>query len=272
MFGDLKVDFRVIDDFSARQAAFVSGSTDLTIGTIDSFAFDLAKGIPGTVILVLDQSFGADGIVVSPSIKETSDLRGRKVAYTRGSPAHFFLVNVLRDAKLTVNDIQSVQVDNPDVAAQAFIAGSVDAAVTWEPHISEIVNSGKGRLMESTRTRPGLIVDVMTASNEVIAQRPDDLTKFVRGWLAAVARIEGESPKEWAAMAKGLNLPESDLRKMAGGLHFADLEMNREYLIGSAPKAATVFENAVAIWRGGGLIDREAALAPAFTQRFLPQP
>src|SRR5690348_13786474 len=33
-FGDLQVEFPILDDFTARQNAFTSGATDLTISTI----------------------------------------------------------------------------------------------------------------------------------------------------------------------------------------------------------------------------------------------
>ncbi|MDT7951673.1 MAG: aliphatic sulfonate ABC transporter substrate-binding protein [Acetobacteraceae bacterium] len=61
-----------------------------------------------------------------------ADLKGRRVAFTKGSSAHNMVVKVLAKAGLTPSDIQPVYLQPPDAAA-AFRSGSLDAWAIWDP-------------------------------------------------------------------------------------------------------------------------------------------
>ncbi len=65
-------------------------------------------------------------------VRTLADLKGRRVAYTRGSSAHNVVVKALARAGLTPADIQSVPMQPADAAA-AFRNGSVDAWSIWDP-------------------------------------------------------------------------------------------------------------------------------------------
>ncbi len=64
-----------------------------------------------------------------------ADLRGRRVAYTRGSSAHNVVVKALERADLTPADIRSVLLQPPDALA-AFRSGTVDAWAIWDPFLA----------------------------------------------------------------------------------------------------------------------------------------
>jgi sulfonate transport system substrate-binding protein len=66
------------------------------------------------------------------SIRTLSDLRGKRVAYTKGSSAHNFVVKALALAGMAPSDIQSVFLQPPD-AGTAFRSGSIDAWAIWDP-------------------------------------------------------------------------------------------------------------------------------------------
>lgn len=68
-------------------------------------------------------------------IKTLDDLKGRKVAFKRGSSAHNVTVKVLRKAGLKPEDVQQVDLAPPDAAA-AFKNGSIDAWSIWDPYLA----------------------------------------------------------------------------------------------------------------------------------------
>ncbi|MEX2695559.1 aliphatic sulfonate ABC transporter substrate-binding protein [Rhizobium mongolense] len=68
-------------------------------------------------------------------IKTLEDLKGKKVAFKRGSSAHNITVKVLRKAGLTIDDVQPVDLAPPD-AAPAFKNGSIDAWSIWDPYLA----------------------------------------------------------------------------------------------------------------------------------------
>ena len=68
-------------------------------------------------------------------VRTVADLRGRRVAYTRGSSAHNFVVKALEKAGLSLSDIQSTPLQPSDAAA-AFRSGAVDAWAIWDPFLA----------------------------------------------------------------------------------------------------------------------------------------
>jgi len=270
-FEGVNVSVDVLDDFTARQAAFVSQQHDFTIYTIDSLAFDAGKGVRGAIVLILDRSNGSDGIVVRHGIDQVADLRGMRVAYTRGSPAHFLLVNVLRGAGLTIRDIRTVEVDDPTRAAEAFLAGSVDAAVTWEPYLGQITRQERGRVLVSSRTLDR-IVDVLVASPRVIRDRPEIVQAVVSGWMRALDELGQPRQDTYRIMAAGLGLPEAEFQTNSEGVLFGNRQMNQDWLNsppGQATRAHQLFREAAAIWREEGLSESPESSGPFVDNRFV---
>ena len=65
-------------------------------------------------------------------IRTLADLRGKRVAYTKGSSAHNFVVQALASVGMKPADIQSVFLQPSDAGA-AFRNGSLDAWAVWDP-------------------------------------------------------------------------------------------------------------------------------------------
>lgn len=65
-------------------------------------------------------------------IQSVADLKGKRVAFNKGSNVHYLLVRALEDAGLDINDVTSVFLPPADARA-AFERGSVDAWVIWDP-------------------------------------------------------------------------------------------------------------------------------------------
>jgi len=104
-FEGIDVQLQVVEDTAARRAAFSSGRVDASTDIVDSFANLLAVGIQGSVVLKLDESIGGDGIIAKADIHSIQDLKGKVVAYPPGQPSHFFLLSLLEDAGMTIDDI-----------------------------------------------------------------------------------------------------------------------------------------------------------------------
>jgi sulfonate transport system substrate-binding protein len=68
-------------------------------------------------------------------IKTVADLKGKRVAYNKGSNVQYFLVKLLEKHGLKYNDVQSVHLPPPDARA-AFEKGAVDAWIIWDPFLA----------------------------------------------------------------------------------------------------------------------------------------
>ncbi|VWC88654.1 ABC transporter substrate-binding protein [Burkholderia aenigmatica] len=78
-----------------------------------------------------------EAIVVLPDspIRNVAQLRGKKVAFNKGSNVHYLLVKALEHAGLTYADIQPIYLTPADARA-AFVQRSVDAWVIWDPYLA----------------------------------------------------------------------------------------------------------------------------------------
>ncbi|WP_024513965.1 aliphatic sulfonate ABC transporter substrate-binding protein [Bradyrhizobium sp. Tv2a-2] len=69
------------------------------------------------------------------SIQTVTDLKGKRVAFGKGSSAHNLLVAALEKAGLAWSDIAPTPLAPADATA-AFIKGSVDAWSIWDPYLA----------------------------------------------------------------------------------------------------------------------------------------
>lgn len=255
-FGGTDLQYRTIDDLAARHAAFRSGELDIMASSMDLWVQEKAQGLEGRIFLVTDESAGGDGIVAKPEIRTVADLRGKKIAFARATPSHYLLFKVLQAAGLTPADIEQVQMEDPGNAGQAFLGGKVDAAVTWEPFLTQVRDSGKGHILASSKDFPGTIVDVLVASSKLLA-KPDALKRSIRGWLRSVEYIKAHPQESAQIMATGLNVKKEDAEGMMAGLQFADTARNEYFFSSSDPDKsplAIVALDAGKFWEGQGII------------------
>jgi sulfonate transport system substrate-binding protein len=68
-------------------------------------------------------------------IKTVVDLKGKRVAYNKGSNVQYFLVKLLEKNGLKYSDVQSVFLPPADARA-AFEKGAVDAWIIWDPFLA----------------------------------------------------------------------------------------------------------------------------------------
>gem|GEM_PF-38900 len=81
-----------------------------------------------------------DGAFSSPS-----DLKGKKVAATRGTDPWFFLLRALDSVGLSSQDLTIVQLQHPD-GEQALLRGDVDAWAGLDPHMAHAELTAGARL------------------------------------------------------------------------------------------------------------------------------
>src|SRR3984885_16124224 len=122
-------------NYSDSIAALSTGQLDANSQTWSDTLGPLQKGLPLKAVLINDNSFGNDALMVSPRIHSFADLKGKKVALEQFSVSHFVLYTALSRHGLSPRDVTVVHLAGGDGAA-AFISGRVDVAVGWNPWIS----------------------------------------------------------------------------------------------------------------------------------------
>lgn len=136
----------------------------LNVGSID-FSADVADTVPvfaqaaGARIAYVARetpSPDAEAILVPQNspIRSLADLKGKRVAVTKGAGVHYLLIAALQSVGLRFTDVQPAYLTPADARA-AFASGNVDAWVTWDPFFASVEQQDKVRVLSTARGLAG---------------------------------------------------------------------------------------------------------------------
>ena len=199
----LEVELIVMEDPKVRFPALAAGQIDVAVSTVDTVLNYLSDQQGYRYLFAIDDSKGGDGIVADQDIESVADLKGRSVAYAEGSVSQFYLGVLLKEAGLSIKDVETMNMTAGDAGA-AFVAERVDAAVTWEPWLTRGQQAPHGHLLVDSSTSPGLITDVAITTPEKLEARPDDMKALYRAWVKAVEFQKANEKEADEIMARGV--------------------------------------------------------------------
>lgn len=215
-----------------RHLAVASGDIQCAATTVETFMIWNANGVPIKQLFQLDMSHGADGMVVRNDIASIADLKGKTIAASApGTSPYFVLAWMLNENGLTLDDVTVANLE-PSAAAQSFIAGQNDAAMTYEPYLSAVRdNPEAGKIIATTVDYP-IVMDAFGCTPEFIAANPDAVKALAQSYYDALAMIEGEPEKSYEIMGKDVKQTGEQFGKSAGYLEWQDLEANKAFMSG----------------------------------------
>ena len=145
-------------------------------------------------------------------VPDLAGLRGRRVAYTRGSSAHNMVVQALARVGMVPADIQSVPLQPSDAAA-AFRTGAVDAWAIWDPFLAIAQADPATRVLVQA-------TDVAPSSSFFLARRawavgsPDQVVALLDA-INGAAAWAGAHPGELAGMMAEVTGVPLDIQRVA---------------------------------------------------------
>jgi NitT/TauT family transport system substrate-binding protein len=159
--------------------ALLAGKLDLAgIGGADIFG--LNARVPNIkIIMVTDYSGEVDGILSSNKILKPEDLKGKKFAVEDTSYELVFLGEFLKRGGLTEKDVQLVLMPGEE-GAKAFMAGKVDAVVTYDPFITTALKMRKDAKLLFSPKGTSVIANSIVAHGKVIEERRNDVLAYLR--------------------------------------------------------------------------------------------
>lgn len=279
---NLDVEFVLLEDPSAKLAAFIKGDIDIMWDTVDSFAREASelkeKGLKARAIIQEDWSRGGDGIVALKTIKSVEDLKGKRIATTKFTPSHWLLLFLLAQSGLSPQDRAQIEnnlvwADEAPKAAAMFKAGKVDAAVTWEPDLSGAVTArqNEAHVLVSTTAATHVIADTLVARQQLLDEAPKSVQSFVAGWFDAISVMKEDPQGTNQIIADALKLTTDDVSGMLSGLKLTPFADNALFFGLSGPKAYfdTLFNGAFIIWRKKGVVTAVVDAPDFKDQRFV---
>lgn len=195
-------------------------------------------------------SEGADGVIAAQQIQKLSDLRGKKVAFEVGSPSHFLLSYFLDNEGITTNDLVVVNSTAPDAGA-AFLAGQVDAAVTWEPWLSKAIERPGGHVLIDSKSLT-LFPDMMYVRDDVVNERSQDVRALLRALFSAIDFISQNENEAATIIAKNFKITNPEVKEQLATIRWLSYEDNIESFAKNQPN--DLLQKAADLWLKLGLV------------------
>lgn len=207
-----------------------NGMIEAACLTLDEALFLMQDGMDLRVVLVMDVSHGADVVMASPEVDSLQALRGKRIGVENAAVGAVMLDAALQAGGLQAEDVTIIPLP-VDEHADAYRAGRIDAAVTFEPVRSRLLTMGARVLFDSSQI-PGRIVDVFVVRSEIAAAHTKALKELLQGHFRAREYLASQPQDAAKRMAPRLN---GDALAQFSGLKLPDIEANRDLLGGNSP-------------------------------------
>jgi len=215
-----------------RHLAIASGDIQCAATTVETWVVWNANGVATKQIFQLDKSYGADGMAVRNDIASIKDLKGKTVAASApGTAPYFTLAWFLKKNGLTVKDVTVVNLE-PGPAAQAFVAGQNDAAMTYEPYLSTVrAAPDKGKIIATTLDYP-MIMDTFGCTPKFLADNPKAAKALADSYFEAVEMIAKDQAKAYEIMGADVKQSGEQFGNSAKYLRWQDQAANKTFFTG----------------------------------------
>lgn len=213
-YSDIEITWDSFESGPPENEAFAAGQED--IGLIGDVPLLVAKSSGQETVTFAKLSAGETTVAltlpVDSDITDPAQLKGKKIAYVKGSYGQHFLGLVLEQAGLKFSDIEEVNLPNSDIG-NAVATKQVDAGIIWEPGLSATLATGEIKiLLDGTGIKNNNVLFFATQS--FANENPDALVAFINAVEHANQDIV-EQPEEVAkSLTEEINLPEETLLEL----------------------------------------------------------
>ncbi|CAO4163243.1 aliphatic sulfonate ABC transporter substrate-binding protein [Methylorubrum populi] len=189
-----------------------------------------AQAANANLVYAAAQPRGGSGSAIllpkGSNIATLAELKGKRVAFAKGSSAHNLTVAALEKAGLSYRDITPVLLAPADGAA-AFAGGTVDAWTVWDPYFA-IAEAGEGvRILAQAP-------DITPTNNFFLANKgfAEERPQVLKAALAALGEValwcEANRPSVAASLSKVTGVPVAATRRAVDRIRFVIAPMEAD--------------------------------------------
>jgi NitT/TauT family transport system substrate-binding protein len=213
-----------------RHLAVASGDIQCAATTVETWISWNANGVATKQIFQLDKSYGADGMATRNDVASIKDLKGKTIAASApGTSPYFALAWMLKKNGLSLKDVTVVNLE-PAAAAQAFVSGQNDAAMTYEPYLST-VRAAPDKIIATTLDYP-MVMDTFGCTPKFLTDNPKAAKALADSYFEALAMIEKDQAKSYEIMGADVKQSGEQFGNSAKYLRWQDKAANRKFFTG----------------------------------------
>ena len=254
---------------SASLMALASGQVEAATLTLDEVLVAREGQVDLQVIMVFDESDGADVVMARPDITQLAQLRGRRIAVESTANGALMLSRTLDAAGLRPDDVVQVRIAGA-TQVSSYAQKEVDAVISFEPFASQLARLGAVRLLDSRRF-PGAIVDVLAARSSALANSPGQFGLLLAGYFQALDLLQQSSAQAADLLAPTLGISAAELLAALQGVRMMSLADNRRLLGSASPGLGPVAQSLSELMLRSGLLSASPSLDKLTDARFLPR-
>jgi NitT/TauT family transport system substrate-binding protein len=262
---DLRV--KQYSSLADQRLAYVRGDVNVIATTLPE-AIALCQEVPTRcpqLVLVLDESLGADRLIARVGLASPGALVGQRVGLERTVLAEYLLLRSLEGQSAGMADLQ-LRFDGPAALVAGLRAGELDAIVTYAPYDLPLRQDDRFHQLFTSRRIPGEVVDVLAVDPVFLQGRRRDLQVLVRTWWAAQSYARRHRSEAVALMAQRQQITPAEFDQSEQGLRYPTPAQQSLLLAEEGPVAqaiarmATLLVNAQRIQPGAPLPKPTTAL------------
>ncbi len=193
-------------------------------------------GIPISVILVTDFANSGNAILTRDDIHDMKHLSEKVIGVESGALGAYFLARALKMNNMTLNDVKIRRLA-VDVHKDMFLAGKIDAVVTFDPIRSQLL-ANKAKEIFSGREISDEIIGVIVIRNDLPKNHEKQITNLVRAWFMALADINKHPQQTAEFFSDHLKISPAQVLSALQDIRQPDVEENRKLLARPNPKLA----------------------------------
>ncbi len=224
------IDVRVIQFPSASEVVrnYRNGAIDFAALTADETFYLAESGLSPKIVLVLDESSGADVLLSKPHIRYLAELKGKRIGAENGALGAYMLTRALDKGGLRPEDIILVP-SEVNQHESIYAQGKVDAVVTFEPVKTKLLKAD-ARLLFSSKEIPGEICDVLVVRPSFLKAHPKEVAQLLEIHFRALDYLASNPKKASEIIAPREGVSAEEFLHSLEGLHIPDKEENRPLL------------------------------------------
>jgi ABC-type nitrate/sulfonate/bicarbonate transport system substrate-binding protein len=261
----LKLDISSFKGDAQLQEAMTAGSIDVGLGSGPAMAYR-TKGVPAIAVATMYGPPGDMAIVIATNggIKSVADLKGKALGVTTAGSLTDWLVHELsRQQGWGSDGIQSVAMGSTEARVAALQSGQIAGSVQDIGVGYELEEQNKGRVLQTFGNFVSKFeTHVIFATDAMIAQHPDTVQRFLRGWFMTIAYMRTHKAETVQTSMKVLGESQAVVSK----LYDNDMPgMSRDGAWDPASVAAVAKS-----LKDLGLVDTDPDPKTLYTTRFVP--
>lgn len=239
-------------DYNSRAQALQKKDVQMAVFTIDSYLSACAKlkDFPATIVMVIDETKGGDGIVAyKDAVATLEDLNHSEARFvlTPNSPSEFLARIIIADLNMgNLPSVWKVEANGAQDVYRKFRSGTRSAKrayVLWQPYISRALAEDGAHILFDSSKLSGYIVDVLVVERSFLRDHQELVREVMTAYFRA-AHTYLNSPsnmvsliREDARRSGAEHLSESQAAEVAKGIWFKNTSENYAHF-GFLPSAS----------------------------------